>query len=446
MTDMKPNPAIEAHPDWQLDGAAHLWLPYTQMQTTPLGLPVVSGNGVRLTLEDGRELIDGVSSWWSTCHGYRHPHIEAAVMDQLKKLPHVMLGGFQHEPASRLARKLADLCPGDLNHVFFTDSGSVAVEVGMKMAVQYWMNQGVQGRYRFLSFKGGYHGDTLATMSVCDPEEGMHSLFKDALAQQVLVDVPSTDAQRADFCAQLAAHKDELAAIVIEPLVQGAGGMRFHDEDTLRFIYEQSRAHNVLLITDEIMTGLGRLGHMFACDRVGIVPDILTLSKSLTGGTMALAATIASTPIFESFLSDDPQKALMHGPTYMGNPLACRAALASLELFESEPRLEQVRAIEHQLAQELAPAGQCPGVTDVRVRGAIGVIEFEELTDLNHIKQRFVEEGVWVRPFGNIIYTMPPFIIQPDDLRQITTAMVKVTQEITGHASSDKKLPSFLIK
>ena len=442
MTISPPNPVIDLHPDWQLDGADHLWPPYTQMQTTPLGLPVDSAEGVRIRLTDGRELVDGVSSWWSTCHGYRHPHIEAAVMDQLKKLPHVMLGGFQHEPASRLAKKLADLAPGDLNHVFFTDSGSVAVEVGMKMAVQYWMNRGEQGRYRFLSFKGGYHGDTLATMSVCDPEEGMHSLFKDALAKQVLVDVPRTEEEREAFSGVLAEHCHELAAVVIEPLVQGAGGMKFHDEDTLKFIHTQCRAHNVLLITDEIMTGLGRLGQMFACDRAGIVPDILTLSKSLTGGTMPLAATIASTDVFESFLSDNDNTALMHGPTYMGNPLACRAALASLELFEREPRLEQVRNIEAQLLHELAPAADYIGVKDVRVRGAIGVIEFDRLADLNHIKRRFVEEGVWVRPFRNILYTMPPYVIEPGDLRLITSAMVKITKEI----SPGGNLPTFLNK
>ncbi|MGC6512544.1 MAG: adenosylmethionine--8-amino-7-oxononanoate transaminase [Parvibaculales bacterium] len=442
MTVSPENPALNRHPDWQLDGADHLWPPYTQMQTTPLGLPVASAEGVRIKLTDGRELVDGVSSWWSTCHGYRHPHIEAAVMDQLQKLPHVMLGGFQHEPASRLAKKLADLCPGHLNHVFFSDSGSVAVEVGMKMAVQYWMNKGEKGRYRFLSFTGGYHGDTLATMSVCDPEEGMHSLFKDALAKQVLVDVPHTQDEQEAFSRILAAHCHELAAVVIEPLVQGAGGMKFHDEDTLSFIHAQCKAHNVLLLTDEIMTGLGRLGHMFACERAGIVPDILTLSKSLTGGTMALAATIASTDVFEAFLSDDDSKALMHGPTYMGNPLACRAALASLELFEQEPRLEQVKQIEVQLRDELAPAADFIGVRDVRVRGAIGVIEFDRLKDLNHIKQRFVEEGVWVRPFRNILYTMPPYIIQPEELSMITSAMVKITKEI----SPGGNLPKFLNK
>ncbi len=432
MTVSPLNPAIARHPDWQIEGADHLWPPYTQMQTTPLGLPAESASGVRITLADGRVLIDGVSSWWATCHGYRNPHIEAAVIDQLQKLPHIMLGGFQHEPASRLAKKLADLCPGDLNHVFFSDSGSVAVEVGMKMAVQYWLNKGELGRYRFMSFKGGYHGDTLATMSVCDPEEGMHSLFKDALAKQVLVDVPHTPKQREVFSKLLSEHQGELAAVIIEPLVQGAGGMRFHDAATLRFIHAACKAKNVLLLTDEIMTGLGRLGHMFACDAAGIVPDILTLSKSLTGGTMALAATIASGDIFNSFLSAEPQKALMHGPTYMGNPLACRAALASLELFEQEPRLEQVKKIEAQLIEMLAPAANISGVKDVRVCGAIGVIEFPKLEKLDHIKRRFVEEGVWVRPFGNIIYTMPPFIIGENDLRQITTAMVKITKEISS--------------
>ncbi len=428
-----PNPAVKSVPDWQKAAADNLWPPYTQMQTTPLGLPVTAAQGVTITLADGRELIDGISSWWSACHGYRHPHIEKAVTEQLQTLPHIMLGGFQHAPACDLAKKLADLCPDNLNHVFFTDSGSVAVEVAMKMAVQFWLNRGVQGKHRFLAFKGGYHGDTLATMSVCDPEEGMHSLFDHVLAEQVITDVPCGAKAAADFEALLAAHKNELAGVLIEPLVQGAGGMLFHDAAALQSIRQACTAHGVLFIADEIMTGLGRLGHMFACEAAGVVPDIMTLSKSLTGGTMALAATIATTPIFEAFLSDDPQKALMHGPTYMGNPLACRAALASLELFETEPRLQQVGQIAAQLESELAPARDIKGVRDVRVRGALGVIELATPPDgaaLNHIKHRFVQEGVWIRPFGNIIYTMPPFIIEAAELRRITAAMVKITEEI----------------
>lgn len=425
-----PNPAIKKMPDWQAEAADYLWSPYTQMKTTPLGLPAVSAEGVTITLSDGRKLIDGVSSWWATCHGYRHPHIEKAVIEQLQTLPHIMLGGFQHEPACRLAKKLADLCPYNLNHVFFSDSGSVAVEVAMKMAVQYWLNKGVAGKHRFLAFKGGYHGDTLATMSVCDPEEGMHSLFKGAIAEQIITDIPHDKASQLAFDTLLESHKDELAAVVIEPLVQGAGGMLFHDAQALKAIRKSCTKHKVLLIADEIMTGLGRLGHMFACESARVEPDIMTLSKSLTGGTMALAATIASTNVFNAFLSDDPEKALMHGPTYMGNPLACRAALASLELFESESRLKQVKNIEKQLKKELEPARKIQGVKDVRVKGALGVIEFNKLDNLNHIKHRFVQEGVWVRPFGKIIYTMPPFIIESEALSHITAAMIKITKEL----------------
>lgn len=423
------NPLVNQVPDWQEQGADHLWVPYTQMKTTPLGLPVVSAEGVKIRLQDGRELIDGISSWWAVCHGYRHPHIEQKVIAQLQKLPHVMLGGFQHEPASTLATRLANIAPGNLNHVFFTDSGSVAIEVGMKMAMQYWLNQGVKGRHRFMHFRGGYHGDTLATMAVCDPEEGMHSLFSGALTPQILADLPHSDEDYERLDKLMAAHGHELAAVLIEPLVQGAGGMLFHDEEVLRRIAELCKKHDILLIADEIMTGLGRLGRMFACEFAGVTPDIITLSKSLTGGTMPLAATLADSRVFEAFLDDDPVKALMHGPTFMGNPLGCSAALASLDLFENEPRLAQVAAIEKQLAAQLAPIRDCQGVVDVRVRGAIGVVETENLGDTNWLKQRFVEEGVWIRPFGKIIYTMPPFVISPDELEHITNAMVKVVSE-----------------
>lgn len=424
-----PNPLVNRIPDWQEQGADHLWVPYTQMKTTPLGLPVASAEGVKIRLLDGRELIDGISSWWSVCHGYRHPHIEREVIAQLQKLPHVMLGGFQHEPACRLATRLAKISPGNLNHVFFTDSGSVAVEVGMKMAMQYWLNQGVKGRHRFMHFRGGYHGDTLATMAVCDPEEGMHSLFSGALTPQILADLPRGDEDYERLEKQIAAHRDELAAVLIEPLVQGAGGMLFHDEEVLRRVADLCKKYDILLIADEIMTGLGRLGRMFACEFAGVTPDIITLSKSLTGGTMPLAATIADSRIFEAFLDDDPVKALMHGPTFMGNPLACSAALASLDLFETEPRLNQVASIEEQLSEQLAPIRNYNGVIDVRVRGAIGVVETDSLGDTNWLKQRFVEEGVWIRPFGKIIYTMPPFVITPNELEHITKAMVTVVSE-----------------
>lgn len=426
------NPLINHPPRWLVEGAPHLWLPYTQMQTTPMALPVVKTDGVRLTLADGRELIDGTSSWWTAAHGYNHPHIRACVTAQLEKMPHVMLGGLAHEQACRLATRLSALLPGDLGHVFFSESGSVSVEIAMKMAVQYWINKGTRGRTRFVAFKGGYHGDTLATMSVCDPDEGMHTLFKGAIAEQLIAELPTDDEKTAALDAFLAANAHQVAAVVTEPLVQGAGGMRFHDEATLRRLRALCDKHGLLLILDEIFTGFGRTGTMFACEAAGIVPDIVTLSKALTGGTMALAATIARAPVFEAFLGEDGGRALMHGPTYTGNALACAAANASLDLFESEPRIAQVAAIAAQLARELEPARDIKGVRDVRVKGAIGVIELERMGDLNAIKRRFIEEGVFIRPFGNIVYTTPPLTIGAEDLGRLTGAMLKITAEIAA--------------
>ena len=424
------NPLFPDMPDWQRQATDNLWPPYTQMRTTPIGLPVIEAEGVRIKLADGRTLIDGVSSWWSVCHGYRHPHIEQAVVNQLQKLPHIMLGGYQHEPAALLARRLADICPGELNHVFFTDSGSVAIEVAMKMAIQFWLNNGIKGRHKFMHFRGGYHGDTFATMAVCDPEEGMHSHFSGVLTPQILAELPINDELYERLDNQMATHADALAGLLIEPLVQGAGGMIFHSEDVLKKVADLCQKHDILLIADEIMTGLGRLGEMVACQRADVTPDIITFSKTLTGGTVPLAATIASRKIFEAFLDDDPSKALMHGPTFMGNPIGCAAALASLDLFEQEPRLDQVKAIETQLIKELEPARELPAVKDVRVCGSIGVIETTGLGDVNLLKKRFVEAGVWIRPFGNIIYTIPPYIIGQKDLTQITSAMVNLSKEL----------------
>ena len=424
------NPLFPDMPDWQRQATDNLWPPYTQMRTTPIGLPVSEAEGVRIKLADGRTLIDGVSSWWSVCHGYRHPHIEQAVVNQLQKLPHIMLGGYQHEPAALLARRLADICPGELNHVFFTDSGSVAIEVAMKMAIQFWLNNGIKGRHKFMHFRGGYHGDTFATMAVCDPEEGMHSHFSGVLTPQILAELPINDELYERLDNQMATHADALAGLLIEPLVQGAGGMIFHSEDVLKKVADLCQKHDILLIADEIMTGLGRLGEMVACQRADVTPDIITFSKTLTGGTVPLAATIASRRIFEAFLDDDPSKALMHGPTFMGNPIGCAAALASLDLFEQEPRLDQVKAIETQLIKELEPARELPAVKDVRVCGSIGVIETTGLGDVNLLKKRFVEAGVWIRPFGNIIYTIPPYMIGQKDLTQITSAMVNLSKEL----------------
>jgi adenosylmethionine-8-amino-7-oxononanoate aminotransferase len=317
--------------------------------------------------------------------------------------------------------------------VFFTESGSVAVEVALKMARQYWINGGQPQRRRILHFRHSYHGDTFATMALCDPEDGMHALFAGSLNAELMAELPQDEASRAAFTTLLERHGDELAAVIIEPLVQGAGGMKMHDAATLAFIATTCARHGVLLIADEIMTGFGRTGRMFACEEADIVPDIVCLSKALTGGTLALAATVARRHVFEAFLSDDPAAALMHGPTYMANPLACAAANASLDLFESEPRLAQVAAIESQLKDELAPCRQFANVSDVRVKGAIGVVEIQGEIDLTAYRTRFAELGVWVRPFGNVVYLMPPFIISPQDLRTLTSAVVQVVGEYAGN-------------
>jgi len=415
-------------PDWLREGFDHIWLPYTQMQSAPLPAPIARTEGCRLIMADGRELVDGVASWWTAAHGYNHPHIRAAVQQQLETMPHVMFGGLAHEPAYRLATRLAAMTPGDLERVFFSESGSVSVEIAMKMAVQYWINKGERGRSRFVSFTGGYHGDTFATMSVCDPEEGMHSLFAGLLAEQILTGLPVDEASRAAFEDVLASRRDDIAAVVTEPLVQGAGGMLFHAPETLRFIREACDRHGVLLIVDEIFTGFGRTGTLFACEQADIVPDVMTLSKALTGGTLPLAATIARRHVFEAFLSDDPEHALMQGPTYMGNALGCAAANAALDLFEQDPPGPRVTRISEQLAGELEPARRLPGVRDVRVLGAIGVIELDPHADHNWMKAQFISRGVWVRPYNNIIYTTPPLVISPKELTALTTAMVEVVQ------------------
>ena len=411
-----------------LTGLGHLWRPYTQALTAPPPLPVLSAEGVRLHLADGRELIDGVSSWWTAAHGYNHPHIRQAVADQLERLPHVMLGGLVHEPAVRLAARLATLLPGDLDHVFFSESGSVSVEIAMKMAVQYWANRGFPGRRRFVSFRGGYHGDTFAAMSVCDPDEGMHRLFRGVMPEQILADLPRDEPSRAALAHLLDRHRDEVAAVIVEPLVQGAGGMRFHTPETLRAVADLCREAGALLILDEIMTGFGRTGALFACERAGLVPDIVTLSKALTGGTLPLAATVARAHVHDAFLSERPEAALMHGPTYMGNPLACAAANASLDLFEREPRLAQVAAIEAGLARGLTPCRGLPGIVDVRALGALGIVQLDRAGEGEWLKPHLLARGVWVRPFGDVVYLAPPFVIGAEDLGRLTGAVVEVVR------------------
>ena len=402
---------------------AHIWLPYTQMQNAAEPLRASHTAGSRVILDDGRELIDAVASWWTACHGYNHPHIVMAMEKQLHAMPHVMFGGLVHEPAEKLAARLAVMLPGPLNRVFFADSGSVAVEVAMKMAVQFGLNQGDTGRTRFLSFRDGYHGDTLAAMSVTDPDEGMHSLFRGYLPEQVIAPIPRDEASCAAFRQLLDEHRHEIAAVIVEPLVQCAGGMKMHDGATLKVIADAAKDAGVLLICDEIAVNFGRAGTLFAHTQAGIAPDIICLGKALTGGAINLAATVATADVFDAFLSDQAEAALMHGPTYMGSPLACAAANASLDLFDSEPRLQQVATIEAQLKRDLAPLTSLPGVVDIRIKGAIGAIEVADLHNLDWLKAQFVAAGIWLRPFGNVIYTMPPFTITPDELSAITGAI-----------------------
>lgn len=416
----------ESMPDWMAAGHPHIWLPYTQMKTSAAPLPVASSQGCTLTLADGRRLIDGVASWWTACHGYNHPYIAQAVRTQLDVLPHVMFGGLVHEPALRLAQRLAALLGPGLDRVFYSDSGSVAVEVAMKIAVQYWLNQGVRGRTHFVSFLGGYHGDTFGTMAVCDPEDGMHSRFRGLLIGHPVLELPRDEASFEALDRYLAAHADELAGILVEPLAQGAGGMLFHSPEVLRRLRTLADRYDLLIIFDEIFTGFGRTGTMFAFEQAGVRPDIITLSKALTGGTLPLAATVASERVFERFWSDDPDCALMHGPTFMGNALGCAAANASLDLFEREPRMAQVAALSAAMREGLAPARNFPWVREVRVLGAIGVIELTTIVDREGLKQRLVDAGVWVRPFRNIVYLVPALTMDAETLAELMRAVVAV--------------------
>ena len=415
--------------DWHDAGLAHVWLPYAQMKTVSPPLPVVRTYGSRIVLADGRELVDGIASWWTACHGYNHPRIREAVERQLAAMPHVMFGGLAHEPALTLARRLTALLPGDLDRVFFSESGSVSVEVAMKMAVQYWRNRGVRGRTKFVAFKDGYHGDTTGAMAVSDMGEGMHAVFRGVVPENFVIDLPTDDSSITAFEGMLEGYADEIAAVMVEPLVQGAGGMRFHEPAVLQRLRQAADRYNVLLIFDEIFTGFGRTGTMFACEAANVAPDIITLGKALTGGTLPLAATVARRKVFEAFWSDDPKHALMHGPTYMGNALACAAANASLDLFEQEPWRDQVAAISATLARELETCRGLTGVKDVRVKGAIGVVEMEHVGDLDALRRRFVEEGVFIRPFGDVIYLTPAFTIAESELTKLTSAISKIVGE-----------------
>ncbi|HEY1575151.1 MAG TPA: adenosylmethionine--8-amino-7-oxononanoate transaminase [Pseudonocardiaceae bacterium] len=404
--------------------AAHVWHPYGPMPGAVSPLVVESASGTRLRLADGRELVDGMSSWWAAIHGYRHPVLDAAVRDQLGRMSHVMFGGLTHEPAVRLAVRLVELTPEPLRHVFLADSGSVSVEVAIKMCLQYWRSVGRPGKRRLLTWRGGYHGDTFHPMSVCDPDGGMHSLWRGVLPEQVFADQPPTAYQPgyADHLADLVAgHADELAAIVVEPVVQGAGGMRFHDPGYLRVLRELADRHDVLLVFDEIATGFGRTGELFAAHLAGVSPDVMCLGKALTGGYLSMAATLCTTVVAEG-ISRGEVPVLAHGPTFMGNPLSAAVANASIDLLLAGDWRADVARISGRLGEGLAPVADLPGVVDVRVLGAIGVVQLDHAVDLPAATAAAVARGAWLRPFRDLVYTMPPYVSTDDDLATICAA------------------------
>jgi len=419
--------------DWErllaLD-AERVWHPYGALPAALAPLPVESAQGVRLRLADGRELIDGMSSWWCAIHGYRHPALDAAVSRQLERMAHVMFGGLTHEPAVRLAERLTALTPAGLERVFFADSGSVSVEVAIKLAIQYQRALGHGARSRLLTVRGGYHGDTAGAMAVCDPVGGMHALFSGLLAEQVFAERPpdgfelGLDERWAQGVRELAArHSSELAAVIVEPVVQGAGGMRFHSPACVALMREVCDEHGLLLVLDEIATGFGRTGALFACEHAGVAADVMCLGKALTGGYMTLAATLCTPSVAEA-VSRGEGGGLMHGPTFMANPLACAVAIASLELLEQGDWRGRVGAIERGLRDGLEPARALPGVHDVRVLGAIGVVELERPVDVAAATAAAVAEGVWLRPFRELIYTMPPYVIGEQDLATVSGALL----------------------
>ena len=413
-----------------------IWHPYASATDAPEVFPVVGASGVRLELADGRQLIDGMASWWCAIHGYNNPVLNRAVKTQLDDMSHVMFGGLTHPPAVKLAAILTKLTPPGLNRVFYSDSGSVAVEVAIKMAIQYWYSVGQPGKQKLIALRNGYHGDTFGAMSLCDPETGMHHLFGDVLSKNYFAPAPTRtfnepcpDEEMTEITELLSQHHKSIAAVIVEPVVQGAGGMRFYSPEYLVKLRALCDAFDVLLIFDEIATGFGRTGKLFALEHADVEPDILCLGKALTGGYMTLAATLCNDRI-STGISDGEAGAFMHGPTFMGNPLACATAIASIELLLSQPWQRIVERLHNELEAGLAPARDLPNVAEVRTLGAIGVIELKEPVDLKTIQPMFVDRGVWVRPFGKLMYAMPPFVMGTDDVATLTAAMVDVVANI----------------
>ena len=414
-----------------------LWHPYTSMVDPAPVFPVVSARGVRLTLADGRELVDGMASWWCAIHGYNHPTLNEAVTSQLTDMAHVMFGGLTHEPAISLARKLVDISPRELQTVFFADSGSVSVEVAIKMAIQYWAAKRRPGKQKLLTIRQGYHGDTFGAMAVCDPVTGMHSLFRDVLPGHYFADAPRiryegewNDDDIGSLRTLAENHHDDIAAVILEPVVQGAGGMWFYNPAYLDKVRQICDELDLLLIFDEIATGFGRTGKLFACEHTRVSPDIMCLGKALTGGYMTLAATLTSAEVAGT-ISAEGKGVFMHGPTFMANPLACSVALASINLLEETGWQQRVDNIQAQLKAELARCRDLDNVVDVRVLGAIGVVEVDKPVDMHVVPHWFVERGVWIRPFGRLIYIMPPYIIDAEDITQLTSAIYHVVVKLS---------------